>query len=227
MHEDEATSTEFALMDILLRLAAVNEQPWEPNRIQFTTESSLKKSSREAALQRLVQLGAIASYRPNEESGYWDVDLGQQFEAIITRYSRKSGNATIFSQPSTEPAQSRLITKTGLGQYQWKGQPIDLDPTSLPYKVFDILFIHSANGGLVSYETIERELIKQGEQPAPNPEKARKRIQNAARSKQQGFTRYAKVNGILLADLLTAYPTSIELIEHVRGEGLKINNPIG
>lgn len=125
--------------------------------------------------------------------------------------------------PKETEIRRNLISRDKNGDYFYSGRRIEMNHETLYYQLFDILFLYCDQGGFISYENIERELIKK-ESPESETETSRnKRVNNAIFNKQQGLFRFAKVNGKRLQNKI---PDGRKLIELIRGKGLKINNPI-
>ena len=115
----------------------------------------------------------------------------------------------------------RLIEKDARGDYFYYGKIVQLSKNTLPFKVLDALYSSSNQDGYLSYEDIEKHLIKSGEVEAGTEAERSKRIINAI-SESQGLFRYAKVNGKTLENKTL---NGGLLIDKRRGEGLILNNP--
>ena len=118
---------------------------------------------------------------------------------------------------------ARLIAKhTDDGDYFYDGKRIIVNRKRLYYDVFDILFLHSDQDGFLSYKEIDDYLIKQNRPLLDDEGKRNKRIQNAISNKGQGFFKYAKIGNRVMKNKT---PDDRQLVELIRGEGLKLNNP--
>ncbi|GEM_PF-2489867 len=115
-----------------------------------------------------------------------------------------------------------LISKNNQGEYLYNGQKIEMNTTTIYYKIFDILYSHHDQNGFLSYENIEKYLRKCDEQSIEDEVVRDKRIKNAISNKQQGLFRFAKVGKDKLKNKT---PKGDELIKVVWGKGLKLNNP--
>jgi len=108
----------------------------------------------------------------------------------------------------------RLITKEG-EEFYYKGKRIKFDnKTTIYYKLVDILFGQSGEGGFYSYEEINNELEIQGEDKPTSQDKIRKRINNAI----DNLTRFTH----------NTFPQTINQIKVInpqRGRGIEFNNP--
>lgn len=116
-----------------------------------------------------------------------------------------------------------LISKDTRGDYFYDGKKIDVQKDTIYYKAFDILFTNSDQEGFLSYADIEKELIEKGVPSTHSDPSRNKRINNALINEQEGFFRYAKVNGQQFKNLTL---NAQKLIEVVRGKGLRLNNPL-
>ena len=115
--------------------------------------------------------------------------------------------------------ENRLIHKDETGCYSYNDQPIKMGTNTIYYKIFDALFLHHDQNGLLSYKDIEHYLVKNGEEEIDNDEKRNKRINNAIQQlfqicKKSWWGACQKYD-----------PRGEELIEIDRGNGLKFNNP--
>jgi hypothetical protein len=118
---------------------------------------------------------------------------------------------------------NRLIMKhPDDGDYFYNGQRIIITKGTVYYDVFDILFLHAGQEGSLSYKEIDDELVKRKHSRIEDAGKRGKRIQNAI-SEQNGFFKYAKIGVRAMKNkTLDGRP----LVEVVRSNGLKFNNPI-
>jgi len=116
-----------------------------------------------------------------------------------------------------------LITRDKNGDYFYNGRRIEMSHENLYYQLFDILFLRCDQSGFISYEDIEKELVKREHPESQTTYSRNKRINNAIFNKQQGLFRFAKVNRKRLQNKI---PDGRALIELVRGKGLKLNNQI-
>ncbi|MEN9582493.1 MAG: hypothetical protein RL641_447 [Candidatus Parcubacteria bacterium] len=117
---------------------------------------------------------------------------------------------------------SRLIEKDGRGDYFYDGQKIEVTKETTYFKTFDILFSNADQDGFLSYGDIEKQLVKKNVQPSPSDTAKVKRINNVLINEQNGFFRFAKVNGKRLKNKA---PDGDKLILAIRGEGVRLNNP--
>ena len=118
---------------------------------------------------------------------------------------------------------NRLIEKhQDDGDYSYNGQRIIITKGTVYYDVFDILILHAGQEGFLSYKEIDDELVKRKRPRIEDAGKRDKRIQNAI-SNKQGFFRHAKIGSRAMKN---ETPDGRQLVEVVRGKGLKLNNPI-
>lgn len=117
---------------------------------------------------------------------------------------------------------NRLIYKDNNGDYFYDDKRILMGQGSDYYKVFDILVTQADQNGFISYEDMEIELVKRDLTESKDVEARNKRINNAIINKKQGLFWLAKVNGKRLKNKT---PDGKKLVEPIRGEGLKLNNP--
>ncbi len=113
-----------------------------------------------------------------------------------------------------------LITKDNRGDFSYNGKRIEMDKAAIYYEVFDALYSRCDQGGFASYEDIEKHLVVCGRPEMDVTGKRDKRIQNAL-NEHQGLFRYAKINDNPLKNKTL---DGKELVEIVRGKGLKLNN---
>jgi hypothetical protein len=149
-------------------------------------------------------------------------DLLIECRMSVTDLDRYTTNIQSLGTIKHLPAKmGYLIYKDEHGDYFYNGEQINIPQETIYYRVFDALYMHRDQKGFLSYGDIEKYLIKAGENESGNETKRNKRINNAT-NKQQGIFRYAKVgDGQLKNETLRGQ----ELIETIRGEGLKLNNP--
>ncbi len=122
-------------------------------------------------------------------------------------------------------SKNRLVNKDSNGDYFYNGKIIaNVTPGTISYNVFDILYLKSGQSGFLSYEAIDKELIKRGHAPTKDEKVRNKRIQNAILNKNQGIFRYAKIGDNRLRN--ETLDKQKKLVEFVRGNGLQFNNPI-
>jgi|SRR3989338_3957398 len=117
---------------------------------------------------------------------------------------------------------SRLVEKDVRGNYLYDGQKIEVSKEPMYYKAFDILLSNADQDGFLSYADIEKALVKSGVPEAENEKTRNKRINNVLKNEQDGFFRYAKVNGKSLKNKTL---DGNLLIKVIRGKGLQLNNP--
>lgn len=116
----------------------------------------------------------------------------------------------------------RLIEKDARGNYFYDGQKIEVSTEPIYYKAFDILFSNVDQDGFLSYADIEKELVRRDVPPSKDDATRNKRINNVLKNEQDGFFRFAKVNGKTLKNkTLDGSP----LIKMLRGKGVQFNNP--
>jgi len=115
-----------------------------------------------------------------------------------------------------------LIEVDRRGNYLYNGQLIKMPQNTLYYNIFDILYSKRDQGGFISFENITEELIKRKKWKETN-KKRNSDIINNIHLKDQGFFRYAKINSNKIKNEIIG---GRELIEVVRGKGIKLNNPI-
>ena len=116
----------------------------------------------------------------------------------------------------------RLITKDGRGIFWYDKEEIKMSKDKIFYQVFDAIFTNASQEGFVSYEDIEKHLVKQCNHPRKEDEaKRNKRIYNAL-SDTQGLFKYARINKKPLKNKTL---DGRELIKNVRGKGIIFYNP--
>ncbi len=106
--------------------------------------------------------------------------------------------------------------------YLYKGQLIKMPQNTLYYNIFDILYSGGDQDGFISYENITKELIKRKKWKETD-KKRNSDINNNIHIKDQGFFKYARINGNRINNKID---DGRELIEIVRGKGVKLNNSI-
>ena len=112
----------------------------------------------------------------------------------------------------------RLITKDTRGDFFYDGKHIEMNKDSIYYQLLDILFSHTDQQGFVSYEDIEKYLVQYSNPETTTSEERNKRISNALSNQ---LFRFAKINGKPLQNKTL---NGKELVEVIRGKGLKLNN---
>lgn len=117
---------------------------------------------------------------------------------------------------------SRLIEKDARGDYFYDGKRIGVNKEPIYYKTFDILFSDADQDGFLSYANIEKQLVKKEVSPAQSDAIRNKRINNVLINEQDGFFRFAKVNGKRLQNKTL---DGRKLIKVMRGKGVQLNNP--
>ncbi|OHB23133.1 MAG: hypothetical protein A2939_01920 [Parcubacteria group bacterium RIFCSPLOWO2_01_FULL_48_18] len=115
-----------------------------------------------------------------------------------------------------------LIDRDSNGNYFYNGKRIEMNREAIYYKIFDALYLRGNQDGFLSYEDIENHLIKNGVSTSNTKAERNKRILNAITNKQQGLFRTAKVSG---KGFLNKTPDGGKLIDPIRGDGLRLNNP--
>ncbi len=128
----------------------------------------------------------------------------------------------IKSPPPEAETRRNLISRDKNGDYSYGGKRIEMNHETIYYQIFDILFTHCDQGGFLSYEDTEKELVKKDYPESQTESSRNKRIHNAIFNRQQGLFRFAKVNGKRLQNKI---PDGRKLIDSIRGKGLKLNNP--
>lgn len=118
---------------------------------------------------------------------------------------------------------STLITQDTRGNFFYDGNPIELAEETLSYKILDIIYSKANNAGFISYDDIEKEIVKRGGVSVEPKTRRNRRIQNAITNEGQGLFRYAMVGGKKLTN--KTLRSGEKLIEVVRGKGLRFNNP--
>lgn len=113
----------------------------------------------------------------------------------------------------------RLIEKSAHGNFLYDGRIISMPETAEYRILFDILFTHPGQDRFLSYEAIEKHLVKRHLKPLENIEERNKRIQNYI---AQGIFRYAKISDKVLTNEI---PDGRPLIKIQRGQGVIFNNP--
>lgn len=160
------------------------------------------------------------------------IEIGENGTAFsATKTKMVTGDvAEIHSVEATKPnmlkpesgAPRHLIHKDARGDFYYDGRRIEMSQETIYYKVFDALYELGAHDGSVSYGEIEKHLIKLRVKAALNDKKRSKRIINAI-SERQGLFKFAKINGKKIPNVTK---NGQELVEVVKGIGLKLNNPI-
>ena len=115
-----------------------------------------------------------------------------------------------------------LIEADHKRNYLFKGQLIKMPQSTLYYNIFDIIYNEQDQNGFVSFKKIVDELVKRNIWQDVN-KKRNADIINNIHLKNQGFFKYAKINGNRVENKID---DGRELVEVVRGKGVKLNNPI-
>lgn len=115
-----------------------------------------------------------------------------------------------------------LLNRSSMGDYFYNGIKVEVPKSAEYFKAFDVLFTHCDQDGFLSYEDIEKGLVELGISKTEDRDSMIKRINNYILNKNQGFFRYAKVNGKKLKNKL---PDGRLLVDKIRGKGLILNNP--
>lgn len=155
------------------------------------------------------QLKFDKSYADHEKRAH-------KLQAEIQQKDKKS----IDSQTSNQP---RLISRDQNSNYLYASKQIKMSKGTLYFVVFDILFLQGDQDGFLSYEDIEKHLVRRGFQESGGNEARNKRINNATTNKQQGLFQFAKVG---VKPLKNKVPDGESLIRLIRGKGLQLNNPL-
>ncbi|HEY4505802.1 MAG TPA: hypothetical protein VJG67_03885 [Candidatus Paceibacterota bacterium] len=116
---------------------------------------------------------------------------------------------------------SHLIEKDTRGNYFYDGKKIEISKEPFYYIAFDTLFSDGDQDGFLSYKDFEKQFLKKDVVPAQDDLIRNKRINNALINGQNGFFRYAKING---KQLMNKTLDGKKLIEIIRGQGLRLNN---
>lgn len=158
----------------------------------------------------------------NKEKGIYVLKSTFGYEFIVdnNKLIKDSGD-TSKQKVAQHNVPHYLVTKDSSGNYSYRGKRIEMEQETIYYKTFDILYISGDQNGFVSYEDIEKNLIKRELPESQTEEKRNKRIVNAV-SDRQGLFRFAKVSGKPLKNKTL---DGHDLIEIKRGKGLKLNNP--
>lgn len=139
-----------------------------------------------------------------------EVTLPKDFEAFYQTTIKTAGMS----------GTKRLIEKDSNGDFSYNSKFVQLSKDTLPYKILDALYENSDQDGYLSYEDIEKILVKSGEAESVSDSERDKRILNAV-SDTQGLFRYARVNNKALENKT---PKGGVLIDKRRGKGLILNN---
>lgn len=161
---------------------------------------------------KIVERGSREYYRQ-----FLVEKISPVFEARIAKCPSPIRNKNYSESPN------RFIMKNPNGNYLCDGKRIEMGQKTIYYKIFDILYTYGDQDSSVSYEDIERELLKSGFPESKNEKARNKRIHNAILNEQQGLFRFAKVNGKRFRNQALDQK---KLVEYIRGKGLKLNNPI-
>jgi len=145
-------------------------------------------------------------------------EIESKYNAIPKDYKIK----ITAKMPLRDEKGNNLITRDRYGDYHFNEKKVVMNKETTYYQIFDILFLEGEQNGFLSYEEIEKALTKRGYPESKTDESRNKRINNAIFNKQQGLFRFAKINSKRLENKL---PNGQQLIELIRGKGLKINNP--
>ena len=116
----------------------------------------------------------------------------------------------------------KLLIKNNMGDYLYDSKRIEVAKKTIYYDVFDILFLNNDQDGFLSYEDIEKKLVKKGHASLEDKTKRNKRILNAI-SDSQGFFKLAKINGHKFKNKTL---DGMLLVRNDGGKGLRLNNPI-
>lgn len=171
---------------------------------------------RNETLKETEMKGLIAEYALIEP-------IEPKFSQFCSKYEKLTSEVISSTILDTSFDAPYLIARNYAGDYFYDGKKIAMNRASLHYQVFNILYSHSDQDGFLSYEDIEKHLVKDYNCLESGDEDTRnKRINNATLNKQQGLFRVAKVNGHRLTNTI---PDKRKLIEPIRGQGLKLNNP--
>jgi len=144
--------------------------------------------------------------------------IEKKYNALL---KAERGKVVVKLPLRTAEKRKSLITRDKNGDYFYNGRRIEMSHETLYCQLFDILFLRCDQSGFISYEEIERELVKREYPESQTTYSRNKRINNAIFNKQQGLFRFAKVNSKRLQNKT---PDGRTLIELVRGKGLKLNN---
>lgn len=198
-------------------------------------EKGVEWSEVKSAINSLKELGILETDSTilfHSSLGFLDTNLDTEtfnneynaFEyktlVIIPNYEKlKKYKLTLLDEVDYKtPVKRKSITKKD-GNFYINEKLIEMPARTLHYKIFNILYSHPNQDGYVSYKKIEEYLVKEKEVEILDEKSSIKRINNAL---QQGLFRTAKIGGEKISNKIH---DGIELIETVRGEGLKLNNP--
>jgi len=106
-----------------------------------------------------------------------------------------------------------VIEKKSDGDYLFRGSPLKIPKDSFYFKVFDTIYNYRDQDNFISYEDIAKKL------DLDESKDTKKQILNAL---SQGFFRYATINNKVITNNNIM---GQELIEKIRGRGIKLNNP--
>jgi hypothetical protein len=162
--------------------------------------------------------------RAKEEEGYYTFVIDRA--GIKKRFEKLNKEDAVKAEAPRGKSQKlvpRLITKNADdGDYFYKDKRIIVNRKTLYYDVFDILFLYSDQDGFLSYKEIDDYLIKLKHPRLDDGGKLNKRIQNSISNEDQGFFGHAKIRKCVMKN---ETPDGQQLVEVVRGKGLKLNNP--
>ncbi len=154
-----------------------------------------------------------------EHTPFCSVTVPANFEKIYKKLVNEiGGNKSGTTAPTREPLRQKLLHKDG-GDYFYDGKKINMSANTIYYRVLDALYSNSGQDGFLSYKEIDNFLIAKGEEEVESDEERNKRIQNAVSNQ---LFRFAKIGKKSFENKTL---NGGKLIDIVRGDGLKINNP--
>ncbi|PJE51573.1 MAG: hypothetical protein COV29_00230 [Candidatus Yanofskybacteria bacterium CG10_big_fil_rev_8_21_14_0_10_36_16] len=119
--------------------------------------------------------------------------------------------------PGQDP--KRLISKNK-SAYFYKSKQIVFDSEETDYfRVFDVLYENSGQDNFLSYENIDKEMVRRGSPKLIDDQQKIKRIHNAVKN----LFLYSRCGS---EKLKNTTPNKTELIKKVRGRGCVFNNPL-
>lgn len=159
-----------------------------------------------------------------QERGYdpveYEVEILQpKFDDILGENEAIYQRIIDREEASKENIEKAIVFKNNQGDFFINGKLVVINKETIYYKVFNLIYENLDQANFISYGWLNTLLEKKGEVRLSDIEKQIKRITNAI-GKQQGFFKYAKVNGHQVENKVVS---GMKLIETIRGKGLKMN----
>lgn len=172
----------------------------------------------------ILQKSDIISFDPaTEETNQGTIENPDIFIIWLTTdfnttYLALQGKLNLAGSNIDSPNKKKLITKDKNGNFLYDGAIIVMSIKTLHYNLVDILFNNADQTGFLLYKDIEKSLIMRGYPQEKSDGKIAERIRNILHNQ---LFRIAKLNGKIFANKTL---DGRELIETIRGSGLKFNN---